>query len=77
MRYYLNIRNGDMLIADLEGADYPSLDEARQEAVRSARELLSEMVRRGEVVNGRSIEICDEEGRILETIRLREQFRLP
>lgn len=76
MRYFLHIRSHDGVVRDLEGAEYSDLEAARQDAIKSARELLSEMLRRGEVVNGRTIEICDEEGRVRDTVSLREQIRL-
>ncbi len=77
MRYHFNIRSGDTVIRDREGAEYETLADARCEAVRSARELLAEMLLRGEVVNGRSIEICDRQGIVLDVVMLREQVRLP
>ena len=40
-RFHMNIRKGDELLEDWEGEDFPSLSEARTEAVLSARELMA------------------------------------
>ena len=73
MRYYFHIKDGETLIRDQEGAEFPDLAAARLEAIKSAREALL----RGEVLNGRAIAISDERGTILDTVLLRDQFRMP
>ncbi len=77
MRYHLHIRNGETLIEDLEGAEFPDQEAARREAVSSIRDLLAEMLRRGDPLDGQSLEIWDETGSLLERIAFRSQFRLP
>ncbi|WP_019997451.1 DUF6894 family protein [Aureimonas ureilytica] len=77
MRYYLHIRNGDVLIEDFEGEEFPDLDAARREAVRCVRELLAERLRRGDVLDGEAIEIWDETGRFVDSVSFRSQLRLP
>ncbi|WP_427026323.1 DUF6894 family protein (plasmid) [Aureimonas ureilytica] len=77
MRYHLHIRNGDVLIEDLEGEEFPDLDTARREAVRCVRELLAERLRRGDVLDGEAMEIWDETGRLVDSVSFRSQLRLP
>ena len=64
-RFYMNIREGDTLIEDPEGHDFPSLAEARREAIMSARELMSSRVAAGKNPNHSKFEITDEAGRPL------------
>jgi hypothetical protein len=75
--YYLHLRDGDEIIEDLEGMDYPDDVAASREAEASARDTLSELIRQGETVNGQRIEICDEAGKIIDTVRFSEQFKKP
>jgi hypothetical protein len=41
-RYYFNVRQNKFLLKDDEGADLADLNAVREEAVASAREILSE-----------------------------------
>jgi hypothetical protein len=40
-RFFLHVREGEKLLEDGEGQEFVSLDEARTEAVLSARELMA------------------------------------
>jgi len=60
--YYLHLRNGDQVIPDLEGVDLPDLATAKDEALHSARELMSFEVIRGELNLDQSIEIQESGG---------------
>ena len=63
-RFDMNIRKGDELLEDGEGEEFPSLSEARAEAVRSARELMSARMAAGKLPDGHSrFEIADESGK--------------
>ena len=70
-RYYLHLRQGQTLHRDPEGAEFVDLEEARGEAVRSARELVAAAVLENEPVRGQ-MEVADGEGQILATILLRD-----
>jgi hypothetical protein len=76
-RYYFHIRTADAFIRDPDGSDLPDLDAARVEAGHSARHLLAELLRDGEVVDGQVFEISDEAGAVLERVPLRSVIRLP
>jgi hypothetical protein len=63
-RYYFNIRQGKFLLADEEGEEFANLDAAHQEAVASAREILSEAAFSGQAASlDREIEVADEAGK--------------
>jgi Domain of unknown function (DUF6894) len=51
-RYFFNIVDDDRTIVDSQGVELADLDEVRQEAVTSARELISENVLRGGAPEG-------------------------
>ena len=57
--FYLHLRDGDTLLKDPDGRDFGSLDEARIEAILSARELMSARVLAGRKPNHSWFEIAD------------------
>lgn len=70
-RYFLHIQDG-RYIADDEGSEFASLDEAVQEAIQSARSILREAVWVGRLPLGERIDIADESGTVLRTVPFRE-----
>lgn len=76
IRLYFNIRDGDRLSRDPEGAEFLDVETARAEAVRSARELLSQRVLNGEEIDGQSFELTDESGAVVDTVKFRDVLRL-
>ncbi len=60
MRYFFHIRTDDGLIPDTEGTELAGLEQARQEALTSARELATEFPPGSEGVPLKSIEVMDE-----------------
>jgi hypothetical protein len=75
-RYYFNIRDGNELAPDPEGAEFDTLQKARDEALRSARELLSQRVIRGEIVDGQAFELTSESGEVIDIVKFRDALRL-
>lgn len=75
-RYYQHLRDGDELIEDLEGGDFDDLPAVLLDAQTAAREMLSEKVLHGRIVDGTRIEICDDAGALVETVKFREQLYL-
>ena len=71
-RFYLNLRAGDELLEDPEGHDFPSLAEARTEAIMSARELMSSRVAAGKNPNHSKFEIIDEAGKTVLVVCFEE-----
>ena len=57
--FYLHLRQGETLLKDPDGREFRSLDEARAEAVLSARELMAAKVLAGRNPNHGRFEIAD------------------
>ena len=69
-RYFILVREGDALLPDDgEGQEFASLDAVRQEAIASARQLLSQAALSGEAGRlNQTIEVQDEAGTIVLTV---------
>lgn len=74
-RFYFNLRNG-FRIDDPEGVELQSIDEAREFAIRSARSMMAESVKSGELSLRDFIEITDGDGRVLARVDFRASVRL-
>ena len=71
-RYYFHIEHEGRTILDREGIELADLDEAREEAVAAARQLISDHVLRGRAVDGRRFVITDEGGTVLTEVSFKE-----
>ena len=72
-RYFFHIVNGDLpLVPDDEGGEFEGYERAKQEAVESLRDLLSDAVKCGNKVTGLAIQIMDQAGTILDTVEARD-----
>jgi hypothetical protein len=67
-RFYFFIKARDRLISDDEGADLSGPDEARQEAIKIARETVAECVRTGRDLDVEAIIVTDGEGHPVVTL---------
>jgi hypothetical protein len=74
-RFFFHIRNGNDYVADEEGTEVANLAAAEEEASEAAREILAERLLNGEVLDGQTFEIVDEDGRILKTVPFRSVIR--
>jgi len=70
-RYFFHIREHDAFHEDIEGVDLESLDHAHTEALQAAREMVAELVKHGEQINGMTFEICDESGLLVHRLPFR------
>jgi hypothetical protein len=75
-RYFLHLRDHTGVIVDPEGKEFVDLGAARDEAIDAGREIMAELVRTGRVLDGQVIEICDQSGLVLATVRLKDVVRL-
>ncbi len=75
MRYYFHVRRHSELQKDPEGAEFETLEDACNEALCAAREILAERMIRGEVIDGEVFELTNEAGEIIRTIPFRETVR--
>ena len=69
--YHFNIRDG-VDIVDEEGQEFASLDDARDVAVTSARDLMAADIRAGTLTLDERIEITDNGGELLATVHFRD-----
>lgn len=76
MHFFFNVRSDFQNDVDKEGIELPDLAAAREEATRSAREMVAEIVRNDERIDGMRYEIADAEGQILDTVWFRDVIKL-
>ena len=74
-RFFFNIVDGRR-VNDEEGQDFPSLEEAKREAVASARSIMREAVWAGRLPLNEWIEIADASGEILTTVAFRDAVEI-
>ena len=68
MRYYFHVREGDAITHDIEGIDLPSHHDALEEGREAARQMVAEMVRNQQAIDGKTFEIADDSGQVLMSI---------
>jgi hypothetical protein len=76
-KFFINFRNGDKIMKDLDGIDAPSLDKAREAALKSVRELVTENIRSNSDQPVLAAIITDESGKELLTISAKEVLPQP
>lgn len=74
-RFYLHLSDGERIL-DEDGMVFDDLDGARDEAVRAARDIMADQVRRGVLGLRDRIEIVGEDGKPLLVVTFREAVRL-
>jgi hypothetical protein len=71
-KFYINFRSGDQIAQDPEGAELPSLDDAREAAMNSVRELLADNLKADSRAGMDAAIITDESGHELVTILVKD-----
>ena len=74
-RYFFNVYD-DVVAIDDEGVELPSLEAAKLQALAGARELIGEQVKHGYVERSHWIDICDEQGSTLHTLRFSDAIEI-
>ncbi|WP_157985860.1 DUF6894 family protein [Teichococcus vastitatis] len=75
--YFFHVRTIDRLFQDVEGADFPHLEAAQDEAKTAARQLLAQQVDSdGVLIRNQQFEICDEAGQLLATVPFADAVKL-
>ena len=74
-RFFFHIRDGES-IDDPDGMYFPDTRTARLEAVRSARDIMAEDVRRGRLALSSWIEVTDEQGEAIFALPFREALEI-
>jgi hypothetical protein len=75
-RFHFHLCRGQAEVRDAEGWDCADLPEASRLAARSIRAIVARDVQAGVLDLGGQIEIADEHGRALMTVRFREAFEI-
>lgn len=75
-RYYFHVREHGSFREDLEGTELPSDDLAYEEAILAAREMLSEKVLNGGVIDGQVFEIMNDAGELIHRLPLKSVIRI-
>ena len=75
-RFYFHLHD-DVDVPDNEGRELPDLEAARECATREARNCLAETIKeKGRLVLHRHIDIVDERGEVLETVRFGDTVQI-
>ncbi|WP_380070842.1 DUF6894 family protein [Dankookia sp. GCM10030260] len=67
-RFFFHSRTDTALAEDPEGAEFPTLEAARTEAIASLRQLTADALRQNLPARNHHIDICDAAGRLLATV---------
>jgi hypothetical protein len=70
-RFYFHLYNDDV-VTDEEGRELPDAASARAEALREAREMMTDEVLKGKITLSHRIEVADENGAPVATIAFRD-----
>jgi hypothetical protein len=73
--YYFHLQSSTKIVHDKEGIELQDLDSVREEAVQSAREIMSQQVLKGDQPNDRTFLIEDAEGNSNSDISLQGSAR--
>lgn len=71
-KYFLHLRERDELVRDVEGAKFDDLNAARDEARNAIRDIVAEHIASGQELRLQTVEICDDKGGHVATVRLAE-----
>jgi hypothetical protein len=71
-KFFFGFRNGETIIKDNAGQDFPSLYDAKKAALASVRELVAENVKSDSPRPVEAVIITDESGEELMTLPARE-----
>jgi hypothetical protein len=74
-RYYFNVVTTTTTVEDLEGTELPSLDAARKEAIKDARQLMGAAILDGDDISSRRIEISNDAGEVLFVLRFTDAIK--
>jgi hypothetical protein len=69
-KFYFHFQEGGRTVADEEGSEFSDLDAAREEAIQTARDLLSQAIRFGTAEVPDALVITDRAGRTLDAVPL-------
>lgn len=76
-RFFFHIRDGGTLLRDEAGGEFDSLSEAHHEAVKLARCAVSDMHDVGDTACEQAVEVCDDQGAVLEVVNFADAHPSP
>lgn len=76
-QYYIDLRDGDGMIRDEEGADFASLEDALDEAKDSARDLVKQFIENRTPLSESCVEVRDIKGRVVAVLTVAEVLEHP
>jgi hypothetical protein len=76
-KFYFNFQNANALAKDETGVDLPGVEDAREAALASARELLAEHVKQDSKIPLETVIVTDESGKELMRIPARDVLPEP
>ena len=76
-RFYIHFRTGDQIATDDVGIELPSLEEARDTALASAREIVADNVKSNTKNPLRAVIVAGESGQDLLTISVKDVLPEP
>lgn len=71
-RFHFDFRDGQTLVRDVEGAEFPTLELAYEEAFKAAREMWRDRLQRRADPRSCAFEITDGDGRLLTVVPFSE-----
>jgi uncharacterized protein YnzC (UPF0291/DUF896 family) len=74
-RFYFHLKNGGT-VCDEDGMTFDTVEEARQEALRSAREIMADEVKQGSLTLVDRIEIVDDGGNPVTVVTFADALRI-
>ncbi|HEX8572305.1 MAG TPA: hypothetical protein VF759_06105 [Allosphingosinicella sp.] len=74
-RFFFHLKDG-VTLRDEEGMSFETVEEARLEAIRSARKIISDEPRRGKLASVDRIEIADEGGNAVTVVTFADALRV-
>lgn len=74
-RFYVHMQKDGVRFDDAEGAEFDDLAAALAETEEAGREMVAQIVLKGERIGNRSLEICDNRGISLTQVPLQSLVR--
>lgn len=71
-RYYFNVRHQDCVLPDPDGSEWPSLEDARKEAVEALLDLVANSITARSSRIPLGVDVADDHGTVLVTVVLRD-----
>jgi hypothetical protein len=75
-RYHFDVVTASETIRDPEGAELPSIESARSEAIEDARQLMATAMLSGRDISTRRIQITDDHGAVLLVVQFTDAYTI-